>query len=593
MKLTPVINDSSDNSVLIQKTVKNSLIAMAVAIIFLSTAALWGMIQLTHFYENKIIVIDEQLHQIHIMRISARERTLKMYAMVTDDDYFKIYDYRKAFENAASKYIAAKRKFLKFYLTDNERILEEKKSALEKINAPLQNEIVEMIVDGKNELALKLLHEKAIPRQNEIIQLSNELHNSIWNRNAAKKNKAKLIGDISVTLLVSIVVIIIFSVLYIIRQTTYRLNDIISDLSETRLSLQNTIHELIQQRDTLDHHAIVSIADKFGNITYVNDRFCEISGYSRDELIGNNHRMLKSGMHTKEFYQEIWGTITEGNVWHGKVCNHRKDGSDYWVESTISPFLDTTGKPYQYVSIRTDITQLLESKIQAEKANRAKNIFISSMSHELRTPMHAIIGFAQLLEMKLEGNELESIKEIKQSGDYLLGLLNEILDLSNLETGTFQPSLEKIDIGTFVSECVLSVQNIEKNKNISIHQKIEGNSSIYIIADRLRLKQALLNYLTNAIKFNYDNGDIYVSVKRSNSTKCLILVKDSGPGISKEQLPTIFNPFIKSNEHIGLTEGSGIGLAITKSIVEIMNGKVGVESEEGFGSTFWIELPTE
>lgn len=593
MKLLPEKIVVSDDGTLIQKTVKSSLIAMAVAIIFLSCAALWTVIQLTQFYKNKVDAIDEQIHQIHIMRISARERTLLMYAMVTEDDPFQIDNQRMAFYSAGAKFAIARIEFIKSDLPDNERILAENQGTLTKANRPRQDEVVDLIINGENKLALKVLREQAIPEQNKVLQTLDKIHASIENRNDAIKIKSESIGNASVIILVSIVVIIIFSVLYIIRQTTYRLNNIISELSETRLTLQNTIYELIQQKDTLDHHAIVSIADEFGSIVYVNDKFCEISGYSRDQLIGNNHRMLKSDMHPKEFYQELWSTIAQGNVWHGKVCNQRKDGSHYWVESTISPFLDASGKPYQYVSIRTDITQLLEAKIEAEKANRAKSIFMSSMSHELRTPMNAILGFAQLLEMKLEGNELESIKEIKNSGNHLLALINGILDLSNIEAGTFQPSFEKIDIDTFVSESLLVVQDIAENKNIKIHQKTEGNSAVYVIADRLRLKQALLNYLTNAIKFNNDNGDVLVSIEWIDSSKCRILVKDSGPGLSKEQLSTIFNPFTKLDEHVGLTEGSGIGLTITKRIIEIMNGKVGAESEEGFGSTFWIELPTE
>ena len=592
MKLIPETNASSDNSVLIQKTVKNSLIAMAVAIIFMSSAVLLTAIQLTEFY-NKVDVIDEQLHDIHAMQASVNERTLLMYAMVTGDEPFQIDEQRMAFYSAGAKFAIARTKLYKSNLADNERRLVDILEAIPKVNGQRQDDIIDLVINDKNELALKLLREKTIPDKKTVLQSLDKISASIEKRNNAIKLKANSIENTSVIILVSIVVIIIISVLYIIRQTTYRLNNIISDLSETRLSLQNTILELIQQKDALDQHAIVSIADEFGSIINVNDKFCEISGYSREELIGNNHRMLKSDMHPKEFYQELWSTISQGDIWHGKICNQGKDGSHYWVQSTISPFFDTNGKPYQYVSIRTDITELLESKIEAEKANRAKNIFIASMSHELRTPMNAIIGFAQLLEMKLKGSELESINEIKKSGDYLLVLLNEILDLSNLEIGTVQPSLEKIDINTFVSESLLSVQDMAKNKNIKIHLKTEEDSSIYIIADRLRLKQALLNYLTNAIKFNKDNGNVLVSIKLIDSSKCRILVKDSGQGISKDKSSTIFNPFTKLDQHIGLTEGSGIGLAITKRIVEMMNGKVGVESEEGIGSTFWIELPTE
>ena len=591
MKLLPDKKVVADDSTLIQQTVKNSLIAMAVAIIFLSSAALWTVIQLTEFY-NKVDAIDEQLHEIQTMQASVAERTLLIYAMVTGDEPFQIDEQRMAFYSAGAKFAIARKELIKSDLANNEQRLAEALERIPNVNGQIQDEVIDLVINGRYELALKLLREKIIPDKKKVLRSLDKIQASIEKRNNAIKLKAESVESANVIILLGIIIIIILSVIYIIRQTTYRLNNIISDLSETRLSLQNTIHELIQQKDTLDQHAIVSIADEFGSIINVNDRFCEISGYSREELIGNNHRMLKSDMHPKEFYQELWDTISEGNVWHGKVCNQRKDGGYYWVESTISPFLDTSGKPYQYVSIRTDITQLLEAKVEAEKASRTKSTFMSSMSHELRTPMNAIIGFAQLLEMKLEGDELESIHEIKKSGDHLLALINGILDLSNIEAGAFQASLEKIDIDTFVKESLLAVQDMAKNKNIKIHQKTEGDSAVYVIADRHRLKQALLNYLTNAIKFNNENDDILVSINLVNSSKCRILVKDSGPGLSKEQLSTIFDPFTKLDEHVGVTEGSGIGLTITKRIVEIMNGKVGVESEVGKGSTFWIELPS-
>jgi len=583
----------SNDGTHIQQTVNDSLIAMAVAIIFLSCVALWAVIQLTQFYSNKVDGIDEQIHKIHIMRVAALERTLLMYAMVAEDDPFRRDEQQMEFYREAVKFASARTEFIKSDLSDNEKILLKNQGAITRNNYPIQEKIVDLVMSGKNALALTLLREQAIPEQNKVLKELDKIHMSIDKKNHLIKLKAESIGNASFVILLSIVVIIVFSVFYIIKKTTFRLNNIVSELSETRIAHQNTIHELIQQKDTLDNHAIVSITDEFGSISYVNEKFCEISGFSRQELIGSNHRMLKSNVHPDGFYEELWSTITQGKVWHGEVCNQRKDGSHYWVKSTISPFLDTTGKPYQYVSIRTNITELLEAKLEAEKANRAKSIFMSSMSHELRTPMNAILGFAQLLEMKMEGQELDFIKEIKGAGNHLLALINEILDLSNIETGEFQPMFEKIDINTFVNESILAVQDIANNKNIKINQIIEEGSVIYVIADRRRLKQALLNYLTNAVKFNHDNGDVLISIKLIDSSKCRILVKDSGPGLSKEQLSKIFNPFTKKDEHVGLTEGSGIGLTITKRIVEIMKGRVGVESEEGFGCTFWIELPIE
>ncbi|GAA0792652.1 PAS domain-containing protein [Marinobacterium sediminicola] len=203
-------------------------------------------------------------------------------------------------------------------------------------------------------------------------------------------------------------------------------------------------YEWERQYAALNHHAIVSITDAQGRITYVNDLFCEISGYNREELLGKTHSLVKSDVHDPAFYQDMWRTITSGQLWKGEVCNRRKDGSFYWVESTITPFMDDQGKPYQFVSIRTDITrmkeherELIAARNEAERANRAKSQFLSSMSHELRTPMNAILGFGQLMEYDndLPTEHKESVHEILKAGRHLLDLINEILDLAKVEAG--------------------------------------------------------------------------------------------------------------------------------------------------------------
>lgn len=171
-------------------------------------------------------------------------------------------------------------------------------------------------------------------------------------------------------------------------------------LNRQAAELSEKVTELDYQKLALDEHAIVSVTDIKGNITYANDKFCSISGYSREELIGANHRLLKSDEHSPDFYRELWRTIASGNVWNGEIKNRKKRGGHYWVTSTIVPFLNADGKPFQYVAIRTDITaekkkelELAKAHEAAEAANTAKSEFLATMSHEIRTPMTGVIGF--------------------------------------------------------------------------------------------------------------------------------------------------------------------------------------------------------
>lgn len=370
--------------------------------------------------------------------------------------------------------------------------------------------------------------------------------------------------------------------------------------NETMAHLHQALYEREREHLALDHHAIVSIANRAGNITYVNDKFCAISGYRRDELLGQNHRILKSGQHPPEFYQDLWRTIAGGNVWQGAVCNRNKDGSLYWVESTITPFLDDKGKPYQYVSIRTDISHmkatemaLLEASRAADRANQTKSEFLSSMSHELRTPMNAILGFAQLMECddNLGADQQDNVHEILKAGRHLLTLINEVLDLAKVESGHLELSLEPVAVAALVEECLSLVQPLADARGIRINQL--GLERVVVRADHTRLKQVLLNLLSNAIKYNRAGGSIHLQAQPAADECLRILVTDTGQGIPAEKLAEIFQPFNRLGAEHTAVEGTGIGLTISQRIVEIMGGTLGVESEIGVGSTFWIDLPNE
>ena len=662
--------------------------------------------------------------------------------------------------------------------------------------------------------------------------------------------------------------------------------------------LKNTLQENKYQLVALDEHAIVSSTDVAGRIIHVNDKLCEISGFLREELIGQNHRMLKSNFHNKSFYKNLWETISSGNIWHDVICNLSKEGEEYWVDSTIVPFIDDQGKPYKYVSIRTDVTNirlneqrlersqefanigswdwniktgdlywsdriwplfgydkeitetsyenflaavypddknkvieavtncvekgedydiehrviwsdgsvhwlhesgdvvrnsageplhmlgvvqdvtilkdtvirqrynneilemivkgkslteilqqivlnaermlpesicsillldstgkylehciaprlpdfyneaiegleigmgvgscgeaaytgkpviasdiathpnwvnfrvltekaglkscwsepflsstnivlgtfaiyyrepksvtdydlslmvelaqfaaiaverersqqaLMVAKEEAENANRAKSQFLSSMSHELRTPMNAIMGFSQLLKMTnvdpLTDLQYKNVDEIMVAGKHLMNLINDVLDLAKIESSHVDISLTNVVLSKVINESLQLIMPLAQNRGIEItlvkdgrEIEIEGllkhTDSAWL--DETRLKQIILNLMSNAVKYNYEKGKITLAIENLNKDFFRIKVTDTGRGLDKQEQQQLFKAF----ERLGLEqteiEGTGIGLVITKKLVELMGGTIGVESKKGFGSTFWVNLP--
>jgi len=236
---------------------------------------------------------------------------------------------------------------------------------------------------------------------------------------------------------------------------------------------------------------------------------------------------------------------------------------------------------------------LLEARDEADRANKEKSDFLSSMSHELRTPMNAILGFGQLLEYdeNLSDEHKDSVQEILKAGEHLLELINDVLDLSKVESGYIDLSLEPVEVCPLVDECINLVSTLAEKRGIHIgHAGLKGAA---VRADRTRLRQVLLNLLSNAIKYNREGGTVRIDLKREADNRLRILVSDSGAGISARHMKDLFQPFNRLGAEGGSIEGTGIGLTITRRIVEMMGGTVEALSEVGIGSTFWIELPLE
>ena len=377
--------------------------------------------------------------------------------------------------------------------------------------------------------------------------------------------------------------------------------------------------ELLQLKQVLDHHAIVSIADADGNITYVNDHFCRISKYCRAELIGKNHRIVNSGYHSRTFFQELWAHICSGRVWQGELMNRAKDGSNYWVATTIMPFMDVSGKLIHYLSIRNDITQIKQATANLEKLNRklqermddllietqraeaavkAKSQFLSNMSHELRTPLNGIILSAEMLvEEELSPQQKHLARTLVKSGEHLLLLVNDVLDYSKIAAGKMTLNQEPFSPASVIQDIVELMQLSAATQGLSLNTQVPENSSL-CLGDSARLHQVLFNLVGNAIKFT-PGGEIKIKLTQltgapTGSQRLRFSVQDCGIGMSPELISRIGEPFTQANDsNTRKFGGTGLGLSICRRLVELMGGQLQIQSQLGVGTefSFTLEFP--
>ncbi|MCP5105557.1 MAG: PAS domain S-box protein [bacterium] len=352
---------------------------------------------------------------------------------------------------------------------------------------------------------------------------------------------------------------------------------------------------------------IIFITGPEGVIEYVNPKFTEVTGYTREEVLGRNPNLLSSGIHNTGFYTQLWDTIKSGKSWRGEFYNKKKNGEFYWESAQVSSIKAPDGTIIHFVAFKEDITErkrmeieLLNAKRAAEEASLSKSEFLTNMSHELRTPMNAIIGMTGLvLDTPLTEEQREYLQIVTQSSNSLLSLLNDILDLSKIEAGKLLLEPVSFTLREHLGEITGAQELQARQKRLELVCHIDPDVPDRLIGDPARLRQIIVNLLGNAVKFT-EKGEIVFKIKiletsPGDKVQLYFMVSDTGIGIPEEKSAGIFEKFSQADSSITRKYGgSGLGLAISSSLVGLMGGSIWVDSpatfshlnKYGAGSTF-------
>ncbi len=380
-------------------------------------------------------------------------------------------------------------------------------------------------------------------------------------------------------------------------------------------------HELRKLSSALEQSPeSVVITDLEGRIEYVNDAFVEVTGYARDEVLGKNPRMLQSGKTPSATFRDMWHTLKRGELWTGEFWNRRKDGTEFVEFVSITPLLDADGTVTNYVGVKEDITEkkraaaelnayrhhledlvsartrdLAEARERAESASEAKTAFLANMSHEIRTPLNAIVSLAHLL---LQGTptpeQRDRLRKIDTAAHHLLAIVEDVLDLAKIEAGVLEFAPSEFHLSAVLDSVRSIVAGTATNKGLHVELDVH-DVPMWLQGDSTRLRQAYLNLAGNAVKFT-SQGTVSLRVRclEEDLTGLWVRfeVEDTGIGIPAPRLKSVFEPFEQVER--GATRrygGTGLGLSITQRLVELMGGRVGIESREGEGTRVWFDVP--
>lgn len=371
----------------------------------------------------------------------------------------------------------------------------------------------------------------------------------------------------------------------------------ITERKQYEIALQRSLKEISDYKFALDQSAIVSITNPSGVITYVNKNFCKISQFSESELLGASHNIVNSAYHSRAFFREMWRTISSGNIWKGEIKNKAKDGSYYWVDNTIVPFLDTLGRPYQYISIRTEITERKNAELELDKSyrlvsdqNKRLLNFSYIVSHNLRSHasnIKTILRFLQEAESPEEQKMmLQHLETVSERLDETLHNLNEVVSIQR----TDQLQLESLNLCEYIEKTCMLLKDQISAKSALIQNRVPADTRVAYNA--AYLESILFNLISNAIKYSHPERQSLIQIEwLVHETEKVLQVSDNGVGIDMDKFGDKLFGMYKTFH--GNADAKGLGLFIAKNQVEAMGGTISVESAVNQGSVFRVHFPEE
>jgi len=546
-------------------------------------------------YVDAVDIISTQQHKRQLlsnMHNAVRERSYLILQMSTVEDFFELDEMNQQLYKWAAEYIRNREQLLLLPLNTIEIELIEAQQKEAVRTAPILHEVADLIIDDKRDEAYSLLFDEAMPGQNRVLEQINlsikEYNNKTTSFVEKLKKDSAQSGD-TFLLLGSLIAVISFIVIAVIMTRVSRME---------QEKLKQALANLAEQKYALDQHAIVSITDTDGIITYVNDKFCQSSGYSEEEMLGKNHSILKSGLHDELFYKDMYRKISRGEVWHGEICNHNKDRYEYWLDTTIVPFMGDSAEPQSYIAMSTDITarKHTEEELRHSQKMDALEKLTGGIAHDHNNMLGIIMGYTEFLKKELSGQpKLEKyLQHIMHAAERSTTLTRQLLDFSRYKSTTTHVA----DVNSILMDNQFM---LEKMLTVRVNLVFDlTEEPCPVLLDSHDLEDAIINISINAMHAMESEGRLTFKTMRISGDApdflnqnlqaieyVVLRITDTGSGMDAKTLERVFDPFYTTKGDKGL----GLGLSQVYGFIDRSGGVIKAASTPGEGTVFSLYFP--